>query len=168
LLEGIRCKYVSEDPLQKTPVGNNAPIEISGKVVEEVGFDKIRGQLAKLDGLKNVILTGLCIGTSTKVGEEDIGTVCPMIELIDLSRNLIDNFDEIVNICKNLPRMRTLKLKSAMEFSLDSITLLITYIARIDSGTLLYPNTMILLEYLVAWCMALPCLLIKLPTTSLL
>lgn len=110
-LEGVRQKYASEVLLEPNPVSSNTLIEISGKVVEEVGFDKVRQQLSKLDGLRNIILTGQRVGLASKQGEGDIASVCPNIELIDLTRNLINNFYDIVTICKGLPRLRTLKLK---------------------------------------------------------
>ena len=80
--EALKAKYAS-DPVQDPTVhivfatkpGDNAlkrdplarinqPIRISGKEVEEVGFDKIRKQLAQLSELKIVILDGLCMERS--------------------------------------------------------------------------------------------------------
>lgn len=107
----MRRKYVSEDTFEPAPsVESGAQIEISGKVVEEVGFDKIRQQLSRLHELKNVIVDGQCIGSVSNEGE-DIAATCPSIEHLDLSKNLIQYFDQVVNICKKLPRLRKLKIK---------------------------------------------------------
>lgn len=99
-------------------------IEISGKVVEEVGFDKIRRQLANLQELHIVLLDGLCLaGLEANPWRRDqehnywlqrtkqITEVCPKIVELDLSRNLIEEWVDIVGICKALPMLRSLKLK---------------------------------------------------------
>ena len=97
-------------------------IEISGKVVEEVGLDKVRAQFAVLDELKVVLLDGSCLaGLSstpwsgdravfdTQVGK--ITEVCQNVIELDLSRNLLENFEDVVGICMALPKLRSLKLK---------------------------------------------------------
>ena len=98
-------------------------IEISGKVVEEVGLDKVRAQLAALDELKIVLLDGLCLaglGPTPWSGDQDvfdlhvneIAKTCPNVIELDLSRNLLEKFEDVTGICKGLPELRSLKLKS--------------------------------------------------------
>lgn len=94
-------------------------IEISGKVVEEVGFDKIRKQLAELQELKIVLLDGLCVAGVLGDGDLDerektkarIGETCPKIVELDLSRNLMRRWIDVADICDQLKRLRLLKLK---------------------------------------------------------
>ena len=84
---------------------------ISGKkVAEEVGFDKIRAQLAQLHELKIVLVDGLQVNCAERP-DKRTRDVCPKIAELDLSRNLFESCTEIVHICGELRHLRTLKLK---------------------------------------------------------
>lgn len=85
-------------------------IVISGKVAEEVGFDKIRLQLSQLHELKIIIVDGLRINCAEKDGKA-IREVCPKIVELDLSRNLFEIWEEVVHICRELDDLRSLRLK---------------------------------------------------------
>jgi hypothetical protein len=99
-------------------------IQISGKEVEEVGFEKIRKQLAELHELKIVLLDGLCVDQPLDLEAEgariesnilqnalpEIRKVCPKIVELDLSRNLFANWNPIVSICEQLQNLRSLRL----------------------------------------------------------
>ncbi|KAH7385601.1 hypothetical protein BKA66DRAFT_511442 [Pyrenochaeta sp. MPI-SDFR-AT-0127] len=110
-----------KDPLQRL----NQPIKFSGKVAEEVGFDKIRKQLAQLEELKIIILDGLCMwrpearrlndkGIEGGDGEwwegSDIKEACPKAIELDLSRNLFEEWREVAGICGQLRRLRSLRV----------------------------------------------------------
>lgn len=133
-LEALREKYASEfveqelarqQPGQedgKDPLRDS--IEISGKVVEEVGFDKIRKKLAELQELKIVLLDGLRVAgiladdNAASVEKDracrEIGETCPKITELDLSRCLLSRWKEVNDICGRLKRMGVLKLKYAL------------------------------------------------------
>lgn len=85
-------------------------IVISGKTVEEVGFDKIRAQQARLHELKIVLVDGQRITHAEKL-ENEIQTVCPKIEELDLSRNLLQYFAEVARICTELDSLKSLRVK---------------------------------------------------------
>lgn len=103
-------------------------IRISGKEVEEVGFDKVRKQLANLHELRIVILDGLCIARplsrnlSAAGGDsgapldsaDDIRRTCPRIAELDLSRNLFEEWREILSICQQLETLNSLKIEYAI------------------------------------------------------
>ena len=121
-LEALREKYASG--LEQELSGQRGTavydvIEISGKVVEEVGFDKIRKQLAQLQELKIVLLDGLCVvgvlphedPMQKATALYEIEATCPKIVELDLSRNLLSRWAEVADICEPLKRLRTLKLK---------------------------------------------------------
>ncbi|KMP01584.1 tubulin-specific chaperone E [Coccidioides immitis RMSCC 2394] len=118
------------------------PIEISGKVVEEVGFEKIRKQLAALRELKIVILDGMRLRGVLAVDAdndlrkrelEKIKDTCPMIRELDLNRNFLADWIEVMDICEQFMDLRSLKLngnrlgtvprdrlvKGVLELSLD-------------------------------------------------
>lgn len=86
-------------------------IQFSGKVAEEVGFEKIRRQQAQLSELKFAILDGTRIASAYAEGEEKIRTICPKIKDLDLSRNLFQRIGTVVAICSELADLRSLRLK---------------------------------------------------------
>lgn len=101
----------------------NQPIRFNGKIAEEVGFDKIRKQLAQLEELRFVILDGLRmwrpeVRQSTRAKDElswprgasDIQDACPKTYELDLSRNLFEEWREVAAICEQLDRLRSLRV----------------------------------------------------------
>lgn len=108
-VEAVHEKYASELVEQEQGKSAAALVEISGKVVEEVGFDKIRRQLAQLQELKIVLVDGLRVVKAETEGQL-IKDVCPKIVELDISRNLFETATEIIKICERL-RLRILKLK---------------------------------------------------------
>ncbi|KLU81480.1 tubulin-specific chaperone E [Magnaporthiopsis poae ATCC 64411] len=94
---GKLSKYVTDEgPIQYSE------IVISGKVAEEVGFDKVRRQQARLDELRVAILDGACIDRADG-GHASIGD-------LDLSRNLLPTLSAVAAICAQLPDLRILRL----------------------------------------------------------
>ena len=112
-LEALQEKYASEVNADHTPISSGPQIIISGKVAEEIGFDKIRKQQARLNELKIVILDGMRIDRASDPGLPDnsIKEVCPKVVELDLSRNLFTRFDDVVEICSQLEALRGLRLK---------------------------------------------------------
>jgi tubulin-specific chaperone E len=135
-LEALNLKYASNgsnssiqaDGKVRSAIEQNdldqKPITISGKIAEEVGFDKIRRQLADLHELRIVILDGLNVCQDILRLEarknlprlcghdsESIRTVCPKIAELDLSRNLFQYWTEVEFICSQLMNLRLLRLE---------------------------------------------------------
>lgn len=118
-LSALHEKYASEvDATTNAPVSSARLIEISGKVVEEVGFDKIRSRLARVEDLKIVILDGMRVSSTAAMGLSDgrfdsmtVAETCPKIIELDLSRNLFDNFGLLVEVCGQLADLRSLRIK---------------------------------------------------------
>ncbi|KAL2814854.1 hypothetical protein BDW59DRAFT_19736 [Aspergillus cavernicola] len=122
-LEALREKYASEfeQTLARQTGADNLekPIEFNGKIAEEVGFDKIRRQLAELEELKVVLLDGLRIAgvlaqqadrDQIEVARAEIERTCPKITELDLSRNLLTSWTDVADVCGPLKRLRLLKL----------------------------------------------------------
>jgi hypothetical protein len=138
--EALKAKYASEDfedpdvhivfatnpgdkaAKLKDPLARlNRPIRISGKEVEEVGFDKIRKQLADLSELKILILDGLCMErpiARAKYGAQgltDVKDACPKAMELDLSRNLFEEWREVVSICEQLDKLWSLRVEYVLK-----------------------------------------------------
>lgn len=113
-LEALQEKYAGGGDASATTAPPSRQIVISGKVAEEIGFDKIRRQQAQLGELRIVILDGWRIdeeGERKKENEKPIREVCPKVVELDLSRNLFTGFGAIVDICAQLKELRGLRLK---------------------------------------------------------
>ena len=119
-LDAIKSKYATlEDSTENA-------ISISGKAVEEVGFEKVKRQLAALSELKIIILDGLplkginsrsmteaeimCTGLDDlKTGKKGwFGSL--KIEELDLSRTLLETWADVLAIGSLLPKLSTLEL----------------------------------------------------------
>ena len=111
-LSALQSKYAGVSAEDQTPARQ---IKFSGKVAEEVGFDKIRRQQAQLHELQFVILDDLQVAYAmdpeAKDGLDSIGRVCPKVKELDLSRNLFERFGPIVEICAELRQLRSLRAK---------------------------------------------------------
>lgn len=75
--------------------------------MEEVGFEKIRRQLAELQELRIVLLDGACIAAV----DSDLDKQELKIVELDLSRNLLESCDEVVALCDTLPKLQSLRLE---------------------------------------------------------
>ena len=112
----------SKDPLARL----NQPIRISGKEVEEVGFDKIRKQLSELSELKILILDGLRMSRSIAslrerqktggsdldawpAGLTDIRDASSKATELDVSRNLFEEWRGVASICEQLEKLKSLR-----------------------------------------------------------
>lgn len=112
-LDALQDKYVATTTTTTASTATAPPtrqIVISGKVAEEIGFDKIRRQQAQLGELRIVILDGMRIDEQGDK-DEPIRHVCPKVVELDLSRNLFTGFRAIVDICAQLKELRGLRLK---------------------------------------------------------
>ncbi len=127
-LDALTKKYNSSNGPKNTAAEEK--IQISGKTVEEVGFDKINRQLAALQELKIVVLDGLCVTGVNNFPQEAEGNATnstnpnsrwPFVEglnskdlsivELDLSRNLLETWIDVVGICGALKYLAALELK---------------------------------------------------------
>lgn len=109
-LSALKSKYV--EAVENGPDGGKAnQIVISGKVAEEMGFDKIRQQISQLEELKIVLLDGLRVSEVPDDSDDTIAETCPEISHLDVSRNLFQTLQPVVDICKQLPVLKKLAIK---------------------------------------------------------
>lgn len=109
-VEAVHQKYATEITAQPVAGAVDTQIVISGKVAEEVGFDKIRQQLSQLHELRIILVDGLRINCAER-NDNTIRSVCPKIVELDLSRNLFEDWEEVAHICRELDNLRSLRLK---------------------------------------------------------
>ncbi|KAL4881993.1 hypothetical protein BJY04DRAFT_187811 [Aspergillus karnatakaensis] len=122
-LDALRLKYASESEQKQARAGPGAgeekPIRFNGKIAEEVGFDKIRKQLAELEELKIVLLDGLRVAgvlaqqatrEEIEAARGEIERVCPKIVELDLSQNLFTGWRDVADICGPLKKLKLLRL----------------------------------------------------------
>ena len=108
-VEAVRQKYATDITHLPLAVALDKAIVISGKTVEEVGFEKIKKQQSQLHELKIVLVDGYRINKATS--SQAIKDVCPKIVDLDLSRNLFEDYSEIIKICRELDKLKSLRLK---------------------------------------------------------
>lgn len=108
-VEAVRQKYAS-GPNEDEPTS----IRISGKAVEEVGFEKIEQQMSNLAELKIVVLDGLCMhghgADNPGLETQRFAAVCPKTKELDLSRNLFEDVADVLDVCGGLEKLEGLKM----------------------------------------------------------
>jgi hypothetical protein len=115
-----RSAYTTSDAVAGTSTPNRNAIKISGKVVEEVGFDRIRQQQAVLQNLHIVLLDGLCLSgitlekndpAATAAAQEAGAETCPDLVELDLGWNLLETWTDVAEVCRPLKKLQVLKAR---------------------------------------------------------
>lgn len=109
-IAALKDKYTSESGGRRSAAASQVVV-ISGKVAEEVGFDKIRRQQAQLQDIKFAILDEQCVVSARDEGEPGIRETCPSVTQLDLSRSLFEGLGPIVEVCRELPKLKSLNIK---------------------------------------------------------
>jgi hypothetical protein len=93
-------------------------IVISGKVAQEMGFDKIWRRQSRLKELKMVVLDGQKVATARSDNDlndeglaASIAETSPKVTELDLSRNLFERLGPVIEICRDLKDLRKLSIK---------------------------------------------------------
>ncbi|KAK5221981.1 hypothetical protein LTR47_003174 [Exophiala xenobiotica] len=118
LLEAVKFKYA---PTTVPNANNNVAdetIEISGKVVEEVGFERIQKQLSVLTDLKIVLIDELVVSGVARRGASrdeirqaqfELAQTCPNIVELDIGWNVIETWQDVADICQPLKKLKISK-----------------------------------------------------------
>ncbi|KAI9025100.1 hypothetical protein CLU79DRAFT_746264 [Phycomyces nitens] len=105
--------YVHEEDVGLLYLGGNKSIE-----VETVGFDKVQRTQSNFENITVVGLAELCISSA---GEPGIIKEAKLaIEDVDLSRNLLRDWNTIADIVYQLPNLRLLRLNNSRLASLPT------------------------------------------------
>ncbi|KAK3075556.1 hypothetical protein LTR53_000994 [Teratosphaeriaceae sp. CCFEE 6253] len=105
-LEALREKYVP-----KTFSTANEAIYFSSKQAEEIGFEKFSRRQAELRGIHAIVLDRMRIRhCSSDLDANAIAEVCQEITDLDIGGNLLESLDEVYDLCRRLPKLRSLTL----------------------------------------------------------
>ena len=153
-LEALRFKYESGGS-KSTRRGatarfqNGDSIEISGKVVEEVGFEKIRREQAALANLRIAILDGLNIcGLTGRNGSQssrtdaqlELSKRCPSVQQLDLGRNPLETWADVATICAPLEKINVLRARYLYHGDCRRVTDLISGLRLRDISLAVLPS----------------------------
>lgn len=83
--------------------------EINAPFLELVGFSKVNKKQSKFDELKIVWLREQYVSNAGKPGE--LKELCPNVEELDISNNLINSWRIIIEICSQLPLLVCLNVR---------------------------------------------------------
>ncbi|CAA7271583.1 unnamed protein product [Cyclocybe aegerita] len=122
-LEALKAKYIEtlhgSDTQEKVVLGSS-----QGAIqVEAVSLDKIREKFARLDYLKEVSLDHADVVRGDAPGS--IMQTCPNIRGLDLSQNLLPDWETVASITRELPLLQRLSLnrnRLALPANYDALT----------------------------------------------
>ncbi|KAM5235043.1 tubulin-specific chaperone E [Ctenodactylus gundi] len=84
------------------------PVTFGAKRVETVGFDSLVKQQSQLNKLHKVTLRNCAVSCAGEPGA--IASLCPNIREVDLLKNLLSSWDEVIQIAEELEHLEMLNL----------------------------------------------------------
>uniref|UniRef100_G3WPP0 Tubulin-specific chaperone E n=1 Tax=Sarcophilus harrisii TaxID=9305 RepID=G3WPP0_SARHA len=115
-LTAIKNRYGLENTKEED---GNEMIVIGNKPVETVGFDSIKKFQSQLNRLQEVSVWSSAVSCAGNKGE--IAQTCPNIRRIDLSKNLLSSWNEVISIAAQLKYLEVLNLsENKLKFPYDS------------------------------------------------
>ncbi|XP_007936661.1 tubulin-specific chaperone E [Orycteropus afer afer] len=144
-LTAVKNRYVLEDGPDEDR--KEQIITIGNKPVEAIGFDSIIKQQSQLSKLQEVSLRNCAVNCAGEKGI--IAETCPNIRRVDLSRNLLSSWDEVIRIADQLKHMDVLILsENKLQFPVGSPSL---------TGTFSALKTLVLNRTGITWAEVLHC-----------
>nr|XP_020642664.1 tubulin-specific chaperone E isoform X1 [Pogona vitticeps]XP_020642673.1 tubulin-specific chaperone E isoform X1 [Pogona vitticeps] len=107
-LSAVREKYGLNENEQDADNGREISIVIGRKTVETVGFDSIKQKQKQLHTLTDISVDQCAVSVAGE--EEEIRRTCPNIRRINLSKNLLSSWNEVVRIACQLQSLEILNL----------------------------------------------------------
>nr|XP_039320235.1 tubulin-specific chaperone E isoform X2 [Saimiri boliviensis boliviensis] len=125
-LTAVKNRYVLEDELEED--GKEQIVTIGNKPVETIGFDSIMKQQSQLSKLQEVSLRNCAVSCAGEKG--GVAEACPNIRNVDLSKNLLSSWDEVIHIADQLRHLEVLNLsENKLKFPSGSAPLTGTFSA---------------------------------------
>lgn len=112
VLDAIKYKYgaLSQDATDE--------IVISGKIAEEIGFEKIARRQSQLSDLRIALLDGLVVqGLAPRYAtpeqvvfhRQELRKACPNVAELDVGYNVIESWEDVADICLCFSKLRVLR-----------------------------------------------------------
>uniref|UniRef100_A0A8C6WBD7 Tubulin-specific chaperone E n=2 Tax=Nannospalax galili TaxID=1026970 RepID=A0A8C6WBD7_NANGA len=115
----LKKRYALEEEADED--GKACSLKVGCKQVQTVGFEHITKKQSQLRALKDISLSKCAVSCAGEKG--GIAEACPNIRVVDLSKNLLSSWDEVILIADELRDLETLSLsENKLQFPLDSLT----------------------------------------------
>ncbi|XP_054415385.1 tubulin-specific chaperone E isoform X4 [Pongo abelii] len=117
-LTAIKNRYVLEDGPEEDR--KEQIVTIGNKPVETIGFDSIMKQQSQLSKLQEVSLRNCAVSCAGEKG--GVAEGCPNIRKVDLSKNLLSSWDEVIHIADQLRHLEVLNVsENKLKFPSGSV-----------------------------------------------
>lgn len=118
-LTALKKRYVLEDGPNDDE--KSSSLIVGSKHVQTVGFDHISKKQSQLRTLQEISLWKCAVSCAGEQGR--IAEACPNIRVVDLSKNLLSTWDEVIAIAEQLKDLEGLNLsENKLQFPSDSPT----------------------------------------------
>uniref|UniRef100_H2N3C8 Tubulin-specific chaperone E n=1 Tax=Pongo abelii TaxID=9601 RepID=H2N3C8_PONAB len=143
-LTAIKNRYVLEDGPEEDR--KEQIVTIGNKPVETIGFDSIMKQQSQLSKLQEVSLRNCAVSCAGEKG--GVAEGCPNIRKVDLSKNLLSSWDEVIHIADQLRHLEVLNVsENKLKFPSGSVL----------TGTLSALKVLVLNQTGITWAEVLRC-----------
>uniref|UniRef100_H2R803 Tubulin-specific chaperone E n=1 Tax=Pan troglodytes TaxID=9598 RepID=H2R803_PANTR len=143
-LTAIKNRYVLEDGPEEDR--KEQIVTIGNKPVETIGFDSIMKQQSQLSKLQEVSLRNCAVSCAGEKG--GVAEACPNIRKVDLSKNLLSSWDEVIHIADQLRHLEVLNVsENKLKFPSGSVL----------TGTLSALKVLVLNQTGITWAEVLRC-----------
>ncbi|EDL32752.1 tubulin-specific chaperone e, isoform CRA_c [Mus musculus] len=123
-LTALKKRYVLEDGPDDDE--NSCSLKVGSKQVQTIGFEHITKKQSQLRALQDISLWNCAVSHAGEQGR--IAEACPNIRVVNLSKNLLSTWDEVVLIAEQLKDLEALDLsENKLQFPSDSPTLTRTF-----------------------------------------
>ncbi|XP_027626642.1 tubulin-specific chaperone E isoform X2 [Tupaia chinensis] len=143
-LTAVKNRYVLEDGPEDA---REQTVTFGNKPVETVGFDSVAKQQSQLSRLREISLRSCAVSSAGDPG--GVAQTCPNIRKVDLSRNLLPSWGEVVHIAEQLKHLQVLNLsENKLQFPCTSAS---------PTGTFSALKVLVLNHTGVTWAEVLRC-----------
>ncbi|XP_051050691.1 tubulin-specific chaperone E [Phodopus roborovskii] len=144
-LTALKKRYTLEDGSDED--GKSCSLIVGSKQVETVGFDSITKKQSQLRALQDISLWKCAVSCAGEQGR--IAEACPNIRVVNLSKNLLSSWDEVILIAEQLNNLESLDLsENKLQFPCDSPT---------PTGTFSNLKILVLNKMGITWAEVLRC-----------